>query len=220
MAIRFNISVTTILLVAVVIFLVISPQTLCNAPRIKDRLSVVEAMQWLKTRMYQQAEAVTEPKPEYLPPAVKETAVSTTHGEGVWIPPTNIEQGDSVEVEISVVELVNETAWVKVVIDGDEVKWHKLEHYHVPLPERKWTLFAEATNAESTIGIGIGYRIWKPLDINVSPAVSVSTSLDWIAGEVRLSRNIFSGVAFGGGVGYRFGAEDGLHLSAGVSIEL
>ena len=215
MSVRWNISVTTILIIiAIIAALILSP---FNCRSGASHSSLHSAIKWLVSNQYQQADHVTEPKPDNLPPAVKESATAATYGEGYWIPESEYEPGDSVEVELSVVVLEDESAWVKVVIDSVEVKWVKLHHYRTEV-ERKWTLHAGVSGAGT--GLGIGYRIWKPLDINVSPGVSVSTSLDWIAPELVISRNVWSGVSVGAGVGYRFGVDDGLHLSGLVSIEL
>ena len=228
MAVRWNISVTTVLLMAVVIFGL--PLALCNSPRIASHSSLYSAIDWLKTHSYTAAEPTTDPKPDNLPPAVKENATATVSGQSYWIPESEYAPGDTLEVELSVVELVDETAWVKVTIDSVEVKWVKLEHYRTEV-QRKWTLYAEIANVSqdgndcSQYGIGVGYKLFNVLGSDIVPSASVSTSLDWIAGEVRLSRNIWSGVSVGGGVGGRLiMVEDELtgelHLSASIGIEL
>ena len=217
MAVQWKINVTTLLLIAGIAFILIVSPFNCHSGA--SHSSLHSAIKWLVSNQYQQADPVTEPKPDNIPPDIKPVIISTVSGSGVWIPEIEYEPGDSVEVELSVVELIDESAWIKVTIDSVEVKWQKLEHYHTEV-QRKWTLYAEVANCESRYGVGIGYRIWKPLEINVSPAVSVSTSLDWIAPELVISRNVWSGVSIGAGCGYRFGADDGLHLSAGLGVEL
>ena len=150
-----------------------------------------------------------------------EIITTTITGSGYWLPDEPVAAGDSVSVDVSVIVLEDESAWVKVSIDGKPAVFHKISHYHkrVRLPERDWTIFVEAANCgQSPIGVGGAYRIWKPLGINVSPAVAVSVNADWIAGEIRLSRNVWSGVALGIGCGYRTGG--GLHISGGLSLEL
>lgn len=226
--IKFNINVSVLLVVCVVTSIfVLRPFSCPQKPSLPDySLAHTE----LENIGYKPATNVPDPKPDDLPPAVKEGSTSTVSGQGYWTPETNYQLGDTLDVELSVVELADGTAWVKVTIDSVEVKWQRLEHYRAPLPERKWTLFAEAVNSESRVGVGIGYRIFTVAEVNVSPALSISPRLDWIAGEVRVTKNIFSGVAIGGGVGWRLSTDvlttgdrlstNGLHLSAGISIEL
>lgn len=221
---KVNISVTTILFSATVVLLlvfVVSPFNCDSKPSHPDWVKLHTELESLG---YKPATHSPDPKPIELPPAIKQNTSSALSGSGYWVPDTTYTPDDSVAVEVSAITLIDNSRWVKVTIDGQEVKWHRLDYYHRDTSS-KWTLFAEVANADSPIGIGAGYRIWKPLDINVSPALSVSTSLDWVAGEIRLSRNVWSGVAFGGGAGGRLVmVEDDLtvelHLSAGISIEL
>jgi len=220
MSVRWNISVTTILLlIAIIAALILSPFN-CRSKAPFPGWSKLHTE--LENLGYKPATHSTDPKPVELPPAVKESAAATTSGQGYWIPESEYVPGDSVEVELSVVVLSDETAWVKVVIDSVEVKFTKLEHYCTEV-QRKWTLYAEVSGAGT--GLGIGYRIWKPLDINVSPGVSVSTSLDWIAGGICLSKNLFSGVSLGGSGGGRVIIRDDVlilepHIAGLISIEL
>jgi len=217
MSVQWKISVTTILIIIGIAFVLIVSPFNCRSKAPFPGWSKLHTE--LENLGYKPATHSTDPKPVELPPAVKESATATTYGQGYWIPETSVTPLDTVPVVLTEVTLADNTHWVKLTINGDEVKWEKLEYYHTEV-ERKWTLFAEVTNCESPYGVGIGYRIWKPLDVNVSPGVSVSTSLDWIAPELVISRNIWSGISVGAGCGYRFGVDDGLHLSGLVSIEL
>lgn len=217
---RFNL-IWIIIPIAVIAILVFKPFS-CGSQRSNFSLSKYTAL--LEGLDYTPADITDEPilPDTTIPP---ELVTATTTGSGYWVPESDYASGDSLDVDVSVVVLEDESAWVKVTIDSTEVKWHKLEHYDRPQKPivRNWTAFVEYTNIgnnHTRFGIGVGYRIWRPFEINVSPAVSVSTNLDWIAGEFRLSRNIWSGVAIGGGCGYRIGADDGLHLSIGLSLEL
>jgi len=176
---------------------------------------------WLKDHLYTQADPVSDPKPDHLPPGIKAGATQTVTGEGLWIPATTYTPEDTIAVELTEVTLGDDTHWVKVVIDGTEVKWQRLQYYHADI-ERRWRGFVEVTNCESSrFGVGIGYKLFTVLGSDVVPSASVSTNLDWVAGEVQLSRTIWSGIGAGIGVGYRFhDTDDGLHISGLISIEL
>ena len=219
MAVQWKVNVTTILLIVAILLFIVFGDSFCNRPRIESNLNLYNAIQWLKTHAYQPAERVTEPKPDNLSPPVREGSTSTTSGQGYWIPESEYEPGDSVGVELSVVVLEDESAWVKVTIDSVEVKWHRLEHYQRDI-QRRWRLHLEITNNNGDIGAGVGYKLFTVLGSDIVPSASVSTSLDWIAPEIIVSRNLFSGVSAGVGCGFRFGEGDGLHLSGLVSIEL
>jgi len=205
-----------LVLIAIISFLIFAKPD-CGSHQSRDWTAMHA---WLKSHSYTQAETVTKPKPEQLPPEIKRGTTATVSGDGYWIPEYEYTPEDTLPVELTTVALEDGTAWARVTISGKPAVWQRLEYYHKTI-ERRWTGFFEVVNCpESITGIGAGYRVWEPLDINVVPSISVSTHFDWIAPEIRLTRNVWSGVSVGAGGGYRFGLDSGLHLSASVGIEL
>jgi len=114
------------------------------------------------------------------------------------------------------------------VNNGKPVEWVELSRYSREV-ERRWTAFVELANVAQSgdnrslsgkLGVGVGYRLFSVADIDITPSTVVSTSLDWVAPELRLSRRVWSGVSVGAGVGYRVGLDEGLHLGISIGIEL
>jgi len=218
--INVKLTINVVFLAVVVAAAVIVLPLLCH----KDGGSwdTSRAITWLKSHGYTAVTEKPDHKPESLPPEVKDTATASAYGAGNWIPDQTYTPEDTVSVELSTVELPD-GLWARVTIDGKPIEWEQID-YHREEIQRNWTAFVELTavsqagNDTSQIGIGVGYRIWQPLGVNVVPSVAVSTDLRWIAPELRITRNVWSGVSVGGGVGYRIG--DGLHLSVGVGVEL
>ena len=180
---------------------------------------------WLKDRGYMAASEAKSNKPDSLPDSIKETATATGYGTSTWIPEETYSPGDSIPVELSTIELPDGTWWARLSIDGKPVEWTRLE-FHREVVRRNWCAFVELaavssdSGQSSPLGVGVGYTIWRPVAVNITPSVAVSTTFDWVAPELRLSRNVWSGVSVGGGVGYRLGEDDGLHLSASIGVEL
>ena len=217
MSVRWNISVTTILLIiGVVIIFIVRPFSCHPKPSHFDWTSIHT---WLESHQYTQADPVSDPILPDSVPIPDEAVITTVTGSGTWIPTETYTPEDTLEVELTEVTLGDGSHWVKLTIDSVEVKWQRLQHYKIPPPARRWTGFVEFTNCESShYGVGIGYKLFDVLSVDVSPAVSVSTRLDWIAGEVQLTRTIWSGISGGFGVGCRSNGE--LHISGLINIEL
>jgi hypothetical protein len=218
MSVHWNISVTTILFSATVVLLLVFVVSPCNSPGIEGGSSLHSAIKWLATHSYTEADPINKPTPS-LPEPVQESAVSTTHGTGIWIPTETYTPADTLEVELSVVELEDGSAFVKVTIDSVEVKWHRLEHYRRDTSSR-FTLFGEVTNRNGAIAVGIAYKLFTVASIDVSTAVSVSPQLDRVAGGIQLTRKLLGNISFGVGGGYGLGANDGGYVSGLVSIGL
>ena len=210
---KISISVFWIIVAAFIIF-IFKPFYCASKPSATEWTKLHTVMTELG---YKPAKHSANPKPDTLPPEIQQAATSTVSSSGYWIPDSTITVNDTLEVELSTV-MLEEEAYTAILINDKNVIITKSEYYYEYV-QRRWTLHTEIANAPNPVGMGIGYRIWQPWGVNVSPAVTVSTRADWIAGELRLSRNIWSGVAGGVGVGYRLG-DEGLHLSAGVSLEL
>lgn len=170
---------------------------------------------------YTQADPVYDPILPDTVPIPDEIVTSTTSGSGSWIPTQTYTPADTVAVELSEITLIDGSHWIKLLIGGSEVIWREIQHYQAPAPERNWQAHVEVCNCDSSrIGAGVGYNLLTVASVDVVPTVSVAVNADWIAPEIRLSHTVWSGVAVGAGAGYRFGADEGLHLSAGLSIEL
>lgn len=175
----------------------------------------------LDSLSYTQADPVQYPILPDSVPTPPELVTSTTSGSGTWIAPEPIDEGDTLEVELSQIVLEDGSAWSQVTIDGEPVLWEELTYYQAPAPERRVQAHAEVCNCDSArLGVGMGYRLFTVAEVDVVPALSISIRADWIAPEVRLSHTVWSGVAVGLGGGYRLGVDEGLHLSAGLSLEL
>jgi hypothetical protein len=215
---KFNVSITTVLLIVGIAILLLCSDSLCNSPRIEGHSSLSNAIKWLTNHSYVTADPVNKPTPHNLPKPVQESAVTTTHGTGIWIPDSTVTPDDTLAVELSVIVLEDESAWGQVTIGGKPAVITELKYYRRDTRSRLG-LFAEYSN--SGIGCGINYRLFAVANTTLSPAVAVSTQLDWVAGEVQLSRTLFGNVSAGVGCGYQLsGDSGGLHFSGLVSIGL
>lgn len=214
----FRINLLTILLiVALIAILILRP---FSAPSDASHIDWDVIHSFLESHHYVQADPVNKPKPHNLSPEVKDVTSSSVSGSGTWSPDTEITPSDTLEVALSVVTLDDGTAWATVTIDSKPVVIHQLDYYHQEI-RRRWLAHVEVCNCETSLaGVGLGYNLFDVAGVDVIPSVTVATRGDWIAPEVRFSRNIWSGVSASGGAGYRFGVERGLHLSAGISVEL
>lgn len=216
--------ILTIVLVVVIVIGAVCLRSGCSAPRIATdivpSLSLYgKIMRW---RDYRPVMPVSDPiLPESLA-VLEPVTVETISGTGVWIPDEPVAAGDSVPVEVSFVKLDDGSSWLKVIIGDKPVQWMDLSRYEKAPAQRRVQAFAEvvAVCDRPVVGFGIGYRLVDVVSVGVVPSVSTTTSLDWAAAEIRLTVQVWSGVSLGGGVGYRIGADPGLHLSGGIGVEL
>ena len=170
---------------------------------------------------------VTVTDDPFLPESVsvpEEHIVQTVYVHGSWTAPEDVAAGDTVPVEVSAVELIDGSKWVRLSIGGKPVSvditaWSGPDPVEIV---RRWQAHVEvaAVCDRPALGIGIGYRICAPLGIAIAPTIAAGPSLDWAAAELRLTRRVWSGVSVGIGGGYRIGDDPGLHLSAGIGVEL
>ena len=167
----------------------------------------------LSTLGYSGAKPAHEPNmkppdmPE-LPDAVK--PIQTLTGIG-----TVEVNDDTLDVSISAVSYGPEH-WVAVKVDGELVKWDKLEWYVAPEKAFPWRAVVEYTN-NGSIGSGIGYQIYRKGNWNLSLAgVTNPPDFNYLAGELAVGYDLFSHTGGQIGVGYRVFEDDGLHLSLGA----
>ena len=215
------------LIVALALLLMIVCFGRCPAERPETGLyaRLASTLSAIREAGYTPVEALTLDGVDMIPEDVpEEHVVQSVYVHGSWTVPEDIAAGDTVPVEVSAVELIDGSKWVRLEIGGKPVSvditaWSGPDPVQIV---RRWTAFVEmaAVSGQPALGIGVGYRICEPLGIGVSPSIVASPSLEWAAAELRLTRRVWSGVSAGGGVGYRIGEDPGLHLSAGVGVEL
>ena len=162
----------------------------------------------------------TVTKPDHIPgDKLPETVEAVLYAEG---------STSEHEVEISVVTSPDDVVWIKAVIDGDVVKWRKVEYMTQPKPTRNdnWSLLVASEWLNSPdIGLGIAY---EPLQfqgarIGLQAVFDLNSDLtdspDWITPALRISRRI-GAFSVGGYCGYRIGEQQGLGLGVNVGIAI
>lgn len=147
---------------------------------------------------------------------VIDTIYTAVEASGYWVPDTVYTPADTLPVEVVVITNTD-TVFVAVTIDSTLVAIDTLTFVPLVIPERRWQVFAEYNDTQ-TMTVGVGYRVCEWKGIQVSP--SIGSNGEYAFAEIRLHRYVWSGVSCGVGVGYRILAEEGLHYSAGISIEL
>ena len=159
-----------------------------------------------------------------LPDIPAEHVVQAIAASGTWTPSETVTPSDTLPVEVSAVELIDGSKWLHLTI-GDKPVHLDVTEWFGPDPVqivRRWQAHLEcaAVAGQPSLGIGLGYRVCEPFGIGVAPTLAAAPDLSWAAAELRITKRIWSGVSGGIGGGYRIGDDPGLHLSAGVSIEL
>jgi len=137
---------------------------------------------------------------------------------GTWIPTHTVTPSDTLAVEVGIITTADSTAIIGITIDSIPVSIDTIIPI-VSIPQlqvRRWVLLAEYSNAG--VGVGIGYRLFDISNYSISPCITMDINTAWVAGTVRVSKKVWSGVAVGIGAGYRY--DDGFHLSGSISIEL
>jgi len=143
------------------------------------------------------------------------------HGSGEYSPDTIISPEDTISVEVYVSVGDNEPPEVVLEIDSIPVEITGVEWYSREVPERNWQVIFSITNSEiDRFGAGVAYRFAEISEVNLSISGTVGLTGKWISPELRMSKNVWSGVAIGAGFGYRFGSENAPHFSANISLEL
>jgi hypothetical protein len=177
---------------------------------------------------YTPSGAANKPKPDTLPPAVKRHAISTTSGEGVWIPDTTYTPADTLPAIISTVTLDDDTQWVRVEIAGKPVIWHKLEYYHRDIYP-KWGIGIEVVAIPRLdIGAVASYRLITALGINGEAALAVdinehlTDTPDWFALEARIAAPVSGNIELGADVGIHVPTMGTIraapHVALGITI--
>lgn len=138
-------------------------------------------------------------------------------GSGYWIAPEPVAAGDSLPVELTVVQ-AGESIGVSVSIDSVPVVWQTLELHW---PRERFGAFGEAAWIGDRFRPAVGLS-WKPaviLGAEIGPAVSVGLDAPlWGAVSGRASRRIYSTIEAGLEVGYRIGDHSGLHIGFGAGF--
>jgi len=212
----FKINIGIILSVVAVIFIFILRPFSCHSSPSNKNWHVLHS--GLKNLSYAQAEPINLAKLHDFTPEIKDNTISTSITEGIWTPDSVYTPEDTLIVTASGITLADNTHWTRITIDGKPVTVLKAEYYSRNI-QRRWIVLVETTN-NAGIGAGIGYNLFSLAGIDAVSAVSISIRGNWIAPEVRIQQNIWSGIAIGAGIGYRFGDSEGIHLSAGVSLEI
>ena len=135
---------------------------------------------------------------------------------------------DSVDVQVSVVETPDGDVWVKAEVDGEEVKFTKIQYSQIRKPDRghNWSLIVAGEWVDGAdAGIGIA---WEPLSyrgayFGLQAVCDVNADLrdspDWGSLSARVSRR-FGAVSVGGYSGYRFGESQGLAIGIDCGVVL
>ena len=210
-------------IVIMAVFLIVN--AVCR-PESDSKVAEYEYIEVMENFDYSVATEVSDPP---LPDSIMDTIGGNIEealtGSAVWVPSESIESGEEVPVEFSVIELDDSSVWVKASINGDVLKWERIEHFKEESEIRRWKLQIEMANCSaSPYGIGIGYQATKLIGFGVTPSVSVSTELAWIAGQVKISHTIFSGFSGEIGGGYRLNLREDLHgnwhISGGFELSI
>ena len=176
----------------------------------------------LATVGYEPAEIVEVTE---LPDELPESIEGVIYAEG---------EHEGVEVTVSIVETPDDTIWIKATIDGNEVKWRKVQYMPMCKDRNgtRWTALIECAYVSGSTDWGVGgaYTVIRrvPLirsSLDLFAVADINPDLrdapDWYAVGAGLSwhRGAFSIGLHGG---YRFMEDAGLHtgVCAGISIGL
>lgn len=150
-------------------------------------------------------------------PAPQPGVKTIIQGTGVWIAPEPVAEGDSIPVQVEIVQH-GESVGVNVWVDSVPVVWQELR---LTWPRERFGAFGEAAWVGDRFRPAAGIA-WKPavlLGVEVGPAVAVGLDRPaWGAVEARLSRRVYSTIEAGIGVGYRVGDCAGLHIGVGAGF--
>lgn len=131
-------------------------------------------------------------------------------------------------VEVSVVSTIDGQTWVKATIDGNVVKWQKIQVWNEPKPvhNRDWSLLIAGEWIDGVdVGVGVAFQPWEFQDtrIGFQTVVDLNQDLgdapDWGSLGVRISREVGI-VNVGGYGGYRFGEQAGFSVGISTGISL
>ena len=190
----------------------------CTPDPFPDTEVVVD--DWSKPLQESGYKPATVTKPDFIPgDKFPESVEAVIYAEG--------SAGED-EVVISIVETPEGTVWVKAEINGNEVKWRKVEYAQMgkDIHDSDWSLlacgqfsdgidFAAGCSYEPFQFLGARAGLSAIVDINRD----IGTSPDWIAINARLSRRmgIFS---VGADCGYSMGDRRGLAVGVSVGVAL
>jgi len=138
------------------------------------------------------------------------------------------------DVVISIVETPDDMLWIKATVNGDQVKFHKIEYSPINKPDNdtRFTGFVESAYVSGSTdwGIGLAYTLIRRVPIikcslGVFASADINPSLedapDWYAGGARVAWNK-GAFSLGAHFGYRAMEDAGFHTGVdfGVAIGL
>lgn len=130
-------------------------------------------------------------------------------GEGYWIPQEPIEEGDSVEVELSLIE-IDGTLWGEVLIDSTPVVWEGLGRFLRPPPPGDWAGGVSLVvvpefdmGAVVSRRLGTLWGVHGELALWVDIRETITDPPEWGAIGGRLSIPVYRDLEIGPGAGLR-----------------
>lgn len=196
-----------------------------TAPTEPSSAFVTQVTQALETSSYVEVEAVDLPilpdTLEWIAPAVEESV----HISGTWSPDTILTPEDTLDVEVSTIEVGN-TQWAQVSINGKPALIYDATWF-----EKKRTPGRLAAGLEVVIipdfdiGAIVSYRVFTLWEINVEAAVAIdinetiTDSPDWLALGGRLSKRFWRSVELGADIGIHITEEETCtHFGTGLTV--
>ena len=154
-------------------------------------------------------------------------------GEPVLHATGTVTQNGTDDTQIGTVELVGVQTpdgrkWLTGWVDGRQIVFDRLDWWQPAYDDDSdFSLFMETAlvSGRADVGVGAGYAIWHPVGLDLGAAVSFDLNRDlydtpdWIAVSGRLSRS-YDWFNVGAELGYRFGEDAGVHVGAGVGLNL
>lgn len=155
-------------------------------------------------------------------PAVK----PTIEGQGIATrPPGAPPWPDTLSVELEIVETAGEP-WVKLTIEGQEVKWQRLESFEGwPRPEPPSPVSVIGGYAITSATPWTAGLAWEPIGIQdkIRLGLQGETAIDltWASIGLRASGRL-GPVSIGAGIGWAFGEDPGLRpsITGGIAVDL
>lgn len=169
---------------------------------------------------------VAEQKPARLPSFIKPEdlpgakPILSAHGQ--WTAPRVYERGDSLPVEVSVVDDGDTNTWVGVWIDGEPVAWTEAPRVDIePSRGSPWAVIGEFSFLDGEITLAPGLS-WTPLPLwGTEMGLGATISPVWATPSFRVVRRL-GPIDVGFEAGYRIGYDSGFRpgVSLGLRVDM